>query len=203
MEDARSASELGVEAIGLNFYPNSRRHVTVERAAKIIQETDCSEVQWVGVFVNEPPEDLVKVSNQVGLDLIQLHGDESVGILEHIGMPVIRAVRVSDPVSAQREIDQWTSAGAAAILLDAASSGSFGGSGTVIDWRMASAFSCQVPLILAGGLTPSNVSEAIEVVRPAAVDVASGVESAPGLKDLELMREFLSKASFELGKNRL
>ena len=166
VEDAQSASEFGADAIGLNFYPNSCRHVTVERAEGIIRKAGLGRVRWVGVFVNETTKDLVEISNQVGLDFIQLHGDEPASILEQINLPVIRAVRVRDRASAQQEIDQWASAGAAGILLDAASSTSFGGSGALIDWPMASTFSCSKPLILAGGLTPSNVAQAIKVVRP-------------------------------------
>ena len=197
--DAQSAMESGVDAIGLNFFPPSRRCVTVEQAARITQQVDPNAVVFIGVFVNLPMEQVIEISARVGLDAIQFHGDETVEMVHLIQQPVIRAIRVRDQESTQLEIERWTDAGAAAILLDADGGRDYGGTGTMIDWQQAGQLSCTVPLILAGGLTPDNVCQAIAAVRPDGVDVASGVELEPGRKDLDLMREFVANARRELG----
>lgn len=197
--DAQSAIESGVDAIGLNFFPSSRRYVTVEKAVEITQKVDPNAVIFIGVFVNLPMEQVIEISARVGLGAIQFHGDETVEMVHLIQQPVIRAIRVRDRESTQLEIERWTDAGAAAILLDADAGRDYGGTGTMIDWPLAGQLSCSVPLILAGGLTPDNVCQAIAAVRPDGVDVASGVELETGRKDLDLMREFVANARQELG----
>ena len=199
LADARSAIEAGADAIGLNFYPPSRRSITPEQAAEITRQVEPGSVLFIGVFVNLPIDEVVATSDQVGLDAVQFHGDETIDMLGSVERPVIRAIRLGDLESTQREIGRWADRGVAAILLDAEAGGDYGGTGKTIDWEAASRLTCQVPLILAGGLTPSNVGQAISVVRPAAVDVASGVETEPGRKDPHLMREFTLNARRAFG----
>ncbi|MCH2182498.1 MAG: phosphoribosylanthranilate isomerase [Mariniblastus sp.] len=194
LADARSAIESGVDAIGLNFYAPSRRSVTREQAAEITGNIDPGSVLFIGVFVNMPVAEVVETVAQVGLDAVQFHGDETVDMVDSVGRPVIRAIRVGDPESTEREIRQWADHGVAGVLLDADAGHDYGGTGKTIDWEKASRLTCQVPLILAGGLTPTNVARAIAEVTPDTVDVASGVEGETGRKETDLMREFILNA---------
>jgi phosphoribosylanthranilate isomerase len=207
-DDARMACEAGVDALGLNFYPKSSRFITQETAARIIQVIPPKIVK-VGVFVNEPAEVVKKTFDTLGLDLIQLHGDEPPEYLAQFGLrPVMKAFRLTaeglppireylcrtgfQPVTEERQVGNLSF-----VLFDSHVKGVYGGSGTPPDWKACAEFS-RTPgnprLVLAGGLTPENVAEAIRQVRPAAVDTASGVETAPGRKDRELLAAFIKNA---------
>ena len=200
VEDALLAAEAGADAIGFNFYERSPRYVTTERAKEICLALPAG-VAKVGVFVNSLPKGIAATAERVGLDAIQLHGDEGPDFLGAIGkLPVIKAFRCHE--STLNSVRAFLSLCSEpsfpiAILLDAHAPGSYGGTGQVLDWQRLHAERHQLlglPLILAGGLTPQNVAEAIRVARPDAVDTASGVEVSPGKKDPAKVRAFISAA---------
>lgn len=185
--DALAAAEAGADLIGLNFYENSPRHITLAEAVEILRAMPPF-VQRVGVFVN-PSEDLVmRAIAGSGLNLLQFHGDEPSDFCTQFGLMSLKAIRVRDEASLQVLADFQTDA----FLLDAHSPSGLGGTGEKFNWELAIAAQkfCK-PIFLAGGLTPENVGEAIRKVRPFAVDVSSGVESAPGKKDAAKVRAFI------------
>ena len=206
-KDAQFAALAGADAIGLNFYPNSSRVVDLATAGQICRVVP-KHVVKVGVFVNAPPLEIQEKTELLGLDFIQLHGDEDTDFLRALGSlpllaskPWIRALRLGSEsfagLSAQLEILR-TVPQVAGVLVDARVEDAYGGTGVRVDW--AGLATCReqfgaLPLVLAGGLTPFNVAEAIAAVRPAAVDVASGVESESGKKDLLLVRAFCNAAN--------
>jgi tryptophan synthase beta subunit len=182
-EDARLAVDLGASALGFVFWPGSPRCIDADRARDIVRSLPPF-VAAVGVFVNQPPEFVQRVAAHVGLTAVQLHGDERAGDARHFGARVIKSVRATDDVSAwPREVT---------VLVDAADPARRGGTGQTADWAAAARLSAARPVILAGGLSASNVGDAIRAVNPAGVDVSSGVESAPGVKDAVKMREFFA-----------
>jgi phosphoribosylanthranilate isomerase len=189
LEDALAAAELGADALGFNLWPGSRRRVDPGAVRAIVGRLPPF-VTPVGVFVNQEPAEVQRLASLARVTVLQLHGDEEPSHCAAQAMPVIKAFRVAGPgdlaaIARYRE--------AAAVLLDAPGEG-FGGSGRTFDWELARRASAGKPLILAGGLTPENVAAAVRAVRPWAVDVASGVESSPGLKDRDLMARFLRAA---------
>jgi phosphoribosylanthranilate isomerase len=188
IDDALAACELGADAIGFVF-ADSPRQVSLEEAAEIADQLPPL-VKTVGVFTSESPR-VSAVADWVPLDLIQLHGDQTEQFAEWIGASrVIRAVRIRDESSLEW-LTKWELG--AAYLLDAWSPGKKGGTGTTFDWNLAvRAKEFGKPLILAGGLTPENVMDAIKAVRPYAVDVSSGVETFRGKKDYRMMKEFIA-----------
>jgi len=197
VEDAIVAAEAGADAIGLNFYERSKRFVEVKVARKIADAVR-DRVAVVGVFVNSTLEEVSDIAKQVGLSHVQFHGDELPSILSEFSTELpdtatIRAVRVSEDnfEAAQSEIEQWQEAGVDSLLLDAASVGAFGGTGKTLNWRSLEQLSITAPWLLAGGINPDNVAEAIGDCNPNGVDVASGVESDPGVKDSQLVRAFV------------
>jgi phosphoribosylanthranilate isomerase len=201
VKDARFASLAGADAIGLNFYDKSPRHIDLAAAEPVILAIPKS-VTKVGVFVNAPAEEINEIADRLNLDYVQLHGDEPPEVLGSISQrKVIRAFRCGEEgftsISDYLETCQTLGRLPDAVLLDAHQPGEYGGTGQAIDWTSV-AKSRQIlgtaPLLLAGGLTPFNVAEAISVAHPDAVDVASGVESSPRAKDLLLMRAFCSTA---------
>src|ERR1041384_713027 len=191
LADARAALAAGANALGFNFHPRSPRYITPEAAREIIAQLPAVGLRTVGVFVNEPePVALQRKATTAGVAAVQLHGDESADFCAALtAQPVIKALRVGaefSPEQAQRYCTH-------AILLDAYSPLAHGGTGRVFDWRIAQRTRELVArLYLAGGLTPENVCAAIEAVRPFAVDVCSGVESAPGRKDAGKLRDFVA-----------
>lgn len=199
--DAALCAEEGADAIGLNFYEGSSRFVEPALARRISRSLR-PEVARVGVFVNTPAAEIQNIARDTALDYVQLHGDESpqdVALLAPLA--VVKALRVSaDGLQhAERFIDECRSIGAAlaAVLIDAATPGHFGGSGQTADWLAARTLArryADLPLVLAGGLAPPNVAEAIRAVGPAAVDAASGVERSPGCKDPAAVRQFVAAA---------
>jgi phosphoribosylanthranilate isomerase len=198
--DADRTVRAGADAIGLNFYPHSPRCVDLLEAAAIVRILPPA-VAAVGVFVNEPIERVIQVADQLGLQYLQLHGDESPEYVARLApRRVIRAFRLREsasPLLGYVSECQRNQIGLAAVLVDSYQSGDLGGTGRLGNWGLAAIIAKQVgelPLILAGGLSPENVASAIEQVWPAAVDVASGVECEPGRKDDERMRQFVSAA---------
>jgi phosphoribosylanthranilate isomerase len=185
-QDAALAAALGASAVGLVFWPDSPRAVTTSQARALVQATPPF-TTVVGVFVDQPVEEVIGIATSVGLSAVQLHGHESVEYLERIPCRVIKALDVGDTTSewARAPEDRVT------ILLDAIDPVRRGGTGQRIDWKAAAAVARQRRVILSGGLRPENVAEAIRAVRPYAVDVASGVERAPGVKDHDRMRAFM------------
>jgi len=185
-EDAALAVELGARMIGLLFWPQSPRVVDRRRAREIVSGLPAG-VDAVGVFVNQI-EEAVEIAHEVGLRAIQLHGDErpdSYRALVTNGISVIKAVAVRDESAVRRALDVPEGA---EVLLDAHDAVKRGGTGRTIDWSVASAIARQRPVILSGGLNADNVIDAIEAVHPAAIDVSSGVESSPGIKDPDKLR---------------
>jgi phosphoribosylanthranilate isomerase len=191
--DAELAIELGASALGFNFYRESPRYVAPEAAREIIVRAVPPPVMAVGVFADETDaEHVLRVARESGVNAIQLHGPHFPGHDNGFRWtyPLIRAVTVDEnfgPESLGREEG-------GAILLDAYHPVLKGGTGCTIDWGKARGATKYCRVILAGGLTPENVAEAIRQVRPFAVDVASGVESAPGIKDASKLREFFNAA---------
>ncbi len=197
VEDAQAAVRAGADAIGLNFVPHSPRAVT-ESVASEIRLSIPPFVHVVGVFADATMDHVHRLSNRLELHYVQLHGSERPDSLWHYRSSVIRAVRVKD-VEALLTLAPWDDV-ASAILLDGAGLEGMHG-GAKFDWSLVEAARQQVtrPLMIAGGLTPENVADAIAATKPFAVDVASGVESAPGKKDESLMREFVRRAKFAEG----
>jgi len=202
VEDARIAIDAGADAIGLNFYGKSCRYVKPEMAKEIAAEI-MSDAIPVGLFVNHSAEDIRTICHEVGLQVVQLHGDEPPEFLGQINRDydIVRARRISEKGLVEISEDLQACAELSgscpdALLLDAAAPGQYGGTGKTISWLEIANHHDQlgIPLILAGGLTPENVAEAIRTVRPHGVDVASGVESSPGVKDKEKMRLFVAAA---------
>lgn len=183
-EDAGIAVDAGADAIGLIFWPGSARAVDVPTAQAIVRALPAF-VWPVGVFVDAAPDHVRDVADAVGLSAVQLHGDEQVPDWARFPRPVLKALRVE-----RYATSRWKTA-RAAILVDAMDAVSHGGSGRTVDWSAARGIAASRPLVLAGGLTPENVGEAIAAVRPWGVDVASGVERAPGVKDPHRVRAFL------------
>jgi len=189
LDDARASLDAGAYALGFNFYPKSPRYIAPDQAARIIEQLPDS-VLTVGVFVNEPDSNTIQTASKVaGIRALQLHGDESPAFCKSLkGWFTIKALRVNDDFDPKQVSEFETDA----ILLDTFNAGTYGGSGQVFDWTAAVRAKAFVQkLFLAGGLNPANVEHAIETVRPFAVDVCSGVESAPGRKDLAKLSAFL------------
>jgi phosphoribosylanthranilate isomerase len=188
LEDALDAARLGADWVGFNFWTRSRRYIAPEAAAPIVAALPPS-VLPVGVFVDPAPEELARAVQVSGVRTVQLHGDESPAFCAAAPVPVVKGIRVRDAHS----LAALAAYEVSAFLLDSATPG-YGGSGTGFDWSLAAEVAAEVPLWLAGGLTPENVGEAVRRVRPRGVDVASGVESAPGVKDLQRMETFIRNA---------
>jgi phosphoribosylanthranilate isomerase len=196
-EDARLATGLGADAVGLNFYSQSPRFVSAERAAMLVRELPPF-VGAVGVFVGATNSEMRELGNRLGLHAVQFLADVD-RIADLAPLRRIAAFRVKDRSSLD-EINRYLAkcraadTMPAAVLVDAHVEGQFGGTGRTAPWDILKDYRPGVPLILAGGLTPENVAEAIQAVRPYAVDVASGVESSPGRKDAEKVRRFIENA---------
>jgi phosphoribosylanthranilate isomerase len=186
-EDGLAAVRLGVDAIGLVFYPGSSRAVTVPQAAEIVRELPPL-VTVVGLFVNAQRQEIAETLETTRIDLLQFHGDESPEDCAGHGRPYIKAVRMRDGVDLQQEQERFS--GASAILLDSYKKSEYGGTGSTFDWGVIPA-AMAPSIILAGGLTPDNVGQAIRQVRPFAVDVSGGVELEKGIKDSAKIEAFV------------
>jgi phosphoribosylanthranilate isomerase len=194
-DDAAWVAAAGVDFVGLNFWPRSKRYLPIERSAAVAAAArGAGPVQLVGVFVNASQAEIVAAAHAAGLDAIQLHGDETqddaIAIAGATGRPVWKAIAVGGPEDLAG-LERWPTD---ALLFDAPAAGR-GGAGKVFDWSLARGARRLHPdrrFVLAGGLAPHNVAEAIAAVAPWAVDVASGVESAPGIKDPVKLAAFVA-----------
>ncbi len=200
-EDARLAADCGASAVGFVFWRPSRRFIQ-PRTAREIREALPAGFETVGVFVNQEVSEVAAISEYVGLKAIQLHGDEEPARFAAIGPRLIKAVSPALRAAAPRTgpaLDRDETVGwippEVLVLVDAPDPRRRGGTGTLADWAAAAAIAARRPTVLAGGLTPWNVAEAIAAVRPVGVDVSSGVEAAPGVKDPDLVRRFVNAAS--------
>ena len=180
-EDAAVAVTHGASAIGFIFWAKSRRYVDPDQARAIVR-TLPPFVTPVGVFVNEPADAINAVAAQVGLGAVQLHGDETPELLDALVSPVVKAVGRIDADTARR----WPSR--VRLLVDADERVQRGGTGITADWAAAAVLARQRPIVLAGGITPENVGDAVLTVQPFGIDVSSGVEDAPGIKNPEKLR---------------
>ena len=187
-KQALSCVEMGADLIGLNCWKGSSRYIIPEIISEIVLELPES-AKAVGIFVNESPASINGIMKQTGMDWVQLHGDEPVETCKKLKFPWFKAFRMSAnfKMSLIKQYKQET------FLVDAYSKFHFGGSGEKIDTDLAIKASGLGKMILAGGLTPENVEEAVEKVNPWAVDVCSGVESKPGIKDMQLVERFINK----------
>jgi phosphoribosylanthranilate isomerase len=189
VEDALVAVEAGADAIGLVFHEQSPRYVSPAQAMAIVRALPPF-VQAVGLFVNAAIEFVNATADLCRLDLVQLHGDETPEYCGLIERRVIKAFRIKDITS----LDPLHNYQVTGYLLDAWLPAAYGGTGISFNWDVAKMAEKYSPIILAGGLTPENVRSAVEIVAPYAVDVSSGVESSPGNKDPEKVREFIRRA---------
>ena len=189
LEDALSAADLGAHALGFIFYRKSPRAITPERARQIIGQLPPL-VLTVGVFVDEEASVVRELAETIGLDWLQLHGRESPEYCRSLGRRVIKGFRIQDQ-SSLAVMPNYRDA-VQAFLLDAYRPGTPGGTGETFDWELARRARDYGPIILAGGLIAANVTQAITIAQPAAVDVASGVEKEPGKKDPEKLQAFFA-----------
>ena len=187
VEDALAAARLGADAIGLVFYPPSPRYLEVEQAAEIAAALPPF-VTTVGLFVNADEQTIADAVSRVRIDLIQFHGNECKDYCGLHQRPYIKAVRMSDDVDLDKQLNDFSQA--RGLLLDTYKAGVPGGTGEQFNWDRVPAHLAD-KIILAGGLTPENVKDAVAQVHPYAVDVSGGVESAPGKKDTEKMARFI------------
>lgn len=194
-DDAAAVASAGVDFIGLNFWPKSKRYLAPDRAPMIAGiARSMGAAKLVGVFVDASVDEIMAVAGRVELDIIQLHGDEDVEHVRRIQQAAFRPVWKAIPVAVARDIERLDGWPADAVLLDAASSAR-GGTGTLISPQLAREARERHPrvnMVLAGGLDPHNVADAIAYVQPWAVDVASGVETAPGIKDRAKVAAFVA-----------
>lgn len=195
LDNALACVDAGADLLGLNFYPPSPRFVSLEQAARLAEGLRGSAVKLVGVFVNAGAEEIRTALRTCGLDLAQLSGDEPPELLAALGHAAFKALRPADEAALQEDLRRYPPGlQAPAYLLDAHRAGAYGGTGLAADWSLAAGLARRAPLLLAGGLTPDNVAEAVRRVQPWGVDVASGVELAPGIKDPALVRAFIRAA---------
>ena len=190
LQDLHAACDAGADALGFVFYEKSPRHVTIAAAAALVRELPPF-VQSVGLFVNAGPTLIEAILREVPLDLLQFHGDESPAECGRFGRPYIKAVRVNQETDLLKCTADFDTA--RGLLLDAFVPGVPGGTGERFDWGLIPA-NLPRPVVLSGGLMPDNVAEAVQRVRPWAVDVSSGVEVAKGIKDAHKIAQFIARA---------
>lgn len=190
-EDAAFAAAAGADWLGLNFWPRSRRRIERGQAAEVAAAAREARagVALVGLFVDQPAEEIAELIDALHLDFVQLHGDESPDDIRRIGPKAIKALPLASPV----DVDRLADYACTVFLVDTPSPGR-GGSGEIGDWNLAASAARSHRVLLAGGLTPDNVAAAVAAVSPYGVDVASGVESAPGHKEARLVERFVSAA---------
>jgi phosphoribosylanthranilate isomerase len=191
VQDALHAVRCGADALGLVFYPKSPRCLTRQQAREIVAALPPFVVP-VGLFVNCPAAEIGDIAAGCGFDTVQLHGEETPDDCRLGPLRVIKALRVKDRASLAAIDDYQVSA----LLLDAWVPGTYGGTGQTFNWQLAASAARRHRIVLAGGLSPANVAEAVNIVRPYAVDVSSGVERAPGQKDPELVAAFIRNAKY-------
>ena len=189
IEDAKVAENAGAYAIGLVFYKDSPRYISINKAKEIVKNVTPL-LNCVGLFVDEDKEEINNVLEQVDLDILQFHGQESERACALYNKPYIKAIRMNDEINLIEEAEKYFSA--KALLLDSYVEGVSGGTGKVFDWNMIPR-NLEKPIILAGGLNTNNVKDAINKVNPYAVDVSGGVEKEQGKKDPDKIKEFINE----------
>ena len=188
LEEAEAAVNAGADALGFNFWPQSPRYVT-PRAAKAIIGGLSPIVSFVGVFVNDEAKRITEIATELHLNAVQLHGDESPEFCESLAsIKTVKAIRVG----LDFDLNVIKRYAGCMVLLDSNIKGSYGGTGQRFDWRIAIEAKQLARIILAGGLNTENVWDAVTYVRPAAIDVCSGVEAEPGRKDLDKLKKFMA-----------
>mgnify|MGYP006090718797 FL=1 len=190
-QNARDASLLGIDAIGLVFYDKSPRYVEIERALEIVQALPPF-INRVGLFVNADSYFIDEVLCEVPLDTLQFHGDETPQECQQYGLPFMKALRVNEQTNIPKLAQDYHQANG--LLLDAYNSTTYGGTGESFDWSLAKV-ELDLPIILAGGLNSETVGKAIQQVSPYAVDVSSGVESSKGIKDIQKIQQFIQQSN--------
>ena len=197
LDDAMDAVDCGADLLGFNFWADSRRYIDPETARELIGELPTA-VSKVGIFVNADPHWMIDVAVELELDFLQLHGDETPEVCNAIGRPWFKAFRLKDEkdlLEIPRFESEW-------LLVDASVEKAFGGTGGVSNWDLAREAKKYGSLFLSGGLKPDNIETAIRTVAPYAVDVASGVESAPGVKDRNRVEEFIKRAKWASSQDK-
>lgn len=198
LEDAVDAVRAGADMLGFNFYDQSPRYISPRNCASLVSalriemRESLASVRFVGVFVNAPVQEIGAILDRCMLDLAQLSGNETPDVLASLGERAFKAIR-----SGRRQMLEQIGVAyprrcaPPALLIDSARPGFYGGSGQMADWSQAEGLARRMPILLAGGLKPSNVAKAVQAVRPWGVDVASGIESSPGKKDRAKMVDFV------------
>ena len=197
-EDAELAVEFGASAIGMIFYPSSSRGVSMS-TAKMISNTSQEKVKKIGVFVDEDVDKVNNTIEELHLDMVQLHGDETPEYCDKMTQPVIKVFRVGNGFDSNELKDYHVSA----FLFDTYQKGKPGGTGDVFNWELILKINTDTPIILSGGLNVDNILKGIETVNPSAVDVNSGVESEPGVKDEEKVKNIFIKLENIKGNGEL
>ena len=197
-DEAMASVEAGADMLGFNFYPPSPRYITPGDCMRLVVRLETAlrehigQVMLVGVFVNAPAKFVYAVFRDCHCDLIQLSGDEPPEMLNTLGARAYKALRPESPAALAEAVTRsHRPTVTPAWLVDAYRPGQYGGTGQTADWGLASQLAAHSPLLLAGGLRPDNVGEALRQVNPWGVDVASGVESSPGVKDIQKIQEFV------------
>lgn len=188
LDDTLDAVELGADFLGFNFYPDSPRFIEPNDALDIIQEVP-QQVKKVGIFVNQDPQTVIDTAVELQLDFLQFHGDESADYCNAFGRPWIKAFRLRD----ESDLEKIAAYDSPWLLVDAYVEKAFGGTGVVSNWDLAKKAKKNGLLFLSGGLKPENVEQAISAVHPYAIDVASGVEQSPGIKDRSKIAELIAR----------
>ena len=190
--DVQAAIRAGADALGFVFASRSKRVLDKPLAAELVAQVPAF-ISRVGLFMDQDSSEVVNILKQVPLNLLQFHGNEDADYCRQFGLPYIKAVSMASDQAVARAVNDYSDA--AALLLDSHAPGGVGGTGAVFDWSLIPAVS--LPIVLAGGLTPGNVRQAVKQVKPWAGDVSSGVEDSPGIKNDELMRVFIKEAKCE------
>lgn len=193
LEDARFAAGALVDYLGFIFYEKSPRFIEPGEAGAIINWLEGPDK--VGVFVNQPLDDVNRIAKETGLDYVQLHGDESVEYCELVEKPIIKVIHIQEetvPYLLKHQIDQYSEV-ADFLLFDTKIDGLWGGTGKSFDWDMLTEADIDIPFFLSGGLNSENIREAIKTVHPYAVDISSSLEQKPGLKDFEKIEVFMDE----------
>ena len=190
LEDARFASGALADYLGFIFYPDSPRYIEPAKAGAINNWIEGP--TKVGVFVNQPLDDVNRIVKETGIEMVQLHGNESPEYCSLVDVPIIKAIHISED-SKTNDIEKLIlsySTNIDYLLFDTKISGHWGGSGKVFDWSILESVSKEIPFFLSGGLNASNIKNAIDVVQPDGVDLSSGLEESPGLKDFDKVEQF-------------
>jgi len=193
LEDARFVSGALAHYLGFIFYKGSPRHITPAKAGAIINWIEGPEC--VGVFVNEPLDDVNAVARQTGIDYVQLHGEETPSYCQLIEKPLIKVIHITDsdePEAIAKKIEPYRKV-ADYFLFDTKTEDQWGGTGQTFDWQILEKITRDIPFFLSGGLNPRNVRLACQQVRPYAIDISSGLESEPGIKDFDKVEELMEE----------